>query len=68
MLVYLNRLPAGMLPEYEALAALLEKEPEWRRDASALRLRMLSILSTIAESYIQSGKHLTLLFLTDYLS
>ena len=47
---------AGMLPEYEALAGLLDREPEWERDAAALRLRMLSILSSIAEGFVQSGK------------
>ena len=44
-----------MLPEYEALAGLLDREPEWERDAAALRLRMLSILSSIAEGFVQSG-------------
>ena len=47
---------AGMLPEYDSLAELLEKEAEWERDATGLRLRMLSILLEIAEEYIAAGK------------
>ena len=47
----------GMLPEYEALASILEKEAEWERDAVGLRLRIMSIVSDIAEAFIDSGEY-----------
>jgi len=49
-----------MLPELEALAKVLEMEETWKQDAAALRLGMLDIISSIAESYIKAGTPATL--------
>ena len=46
---------AGMLPEFDALATLLEADMDWQPDAAAIRLRMLSILGSIAELYVRAG-------------
>ena len=50
-----RRACAGMLPEFDALATVLEADMDWQPDAAALRLRMLSILSSIAELYVRAG-------------
>ena len=46
---------AGLLPELEALAKVLEMEEDWQQDAADLRQRMLDIFSSIAESYVKAG-------------
>ena len=46
---------AGLLPELEALAKVLEMEGDWQQDAADLRQRMLDIFSSIAESYVKAG-------------
>ncbi len=50
------RLAAGMLPEMEALAKVLEMDQSWQQDAAELRLAMLDIITSISESYIRAGK------------
>ncbi|KAK9815884.1 hypothetical protein WJX72_011277 [[Myrmecia] bisecta] len=45
----------GVLPELDALAAVLESEPEWREDAVAVRSRMLKTLADVAQRYLQTG-------------
>lgn len=49
-----------MLPELDALAALLEGSPEWEADAAGIRSLMLEIIASIAEAYISKGTSTTL--------
>ena len=44
-----------MLPELDALGGLFEANEEWREDASAVRARMLGILSEVADRYVNLG-------------
>lgn len=46
---------AGVLPELDALGALLEANEEWQEDASAVRARMLGILLEVADRYVSLG-------------
>ncbi len=45
----------GVLPELDALGALLEANEEWQDDASAVRARMLGILLEVADRYVSLG-------------
>ena len=49
---------AGLLPELEALGGVLEAVPDWKGDASAIRARMLRILSLVAARYNTCGEAL----------
>ena len=44
-----------MLPELDALGALLEANEEWQQDASGVRSRMLVILGAVADRYEAQG-------------
>ena len=46
---------AGMLPELDSMAKVLEMQDEWADEALELRLEMMDILSGVAEAYIQAG-------------
>ena len=51
----LDRILPGVLPELNALGALLEANPQWLRDAAGVRARMLAILGEVAERYVSTG-------------
>lgn len=51
--------PAGMLPELDSLARVLEMQREREEEALELRLEMLEIISSVAEAYITAGHHIT---------
>ena len=55
LLIELIKSLAGMLPELDSLARVLEMQSEWDEEALELRLQMLEILSGIAEAYITAG-------------
>ena len=44
-----------MLPELDALGALLEANEEWQQDAAGVRSRMLVILGSVADRYEAKG-------------
>ena len=44
-----------MLPELDALGALLEANEEWQQDAASVRSRMLLILGSVADRYEAKG-------------
>ena len=48
-------LSAGVLPELDALGALLEANEEWQQDAAGVRSRMLAILGSVADRYEATG-------------
>ena len=48
-------LPPGVLPELDALGALLEANQQWLRDAAGVRARMLAVLGEVAERYVSTG-------------
>lgn len=48
-------LTAGVLPELDALGALLEANEEWQQDAAGVRSRMLVILGSVADRYEAKG-------------
>jgi hypothetical protein len=45
----------GVLPELNALGALLEGSVAWARDGAGVRGRMLAILADVAERYASTG-------------
>lgn len=45
----------GVLGELAALAEVLDRTPDWRTDAAAVRARMLVILGDVAERMLQQG-------------
>lgn len=53
-------LHAGMLPEFDALASVLELDPDWGRDALGLRAVQLAALAGIAETYVAAGVHISI--------
>lgn len=46
---------AGLLPELQALGQLLERQREWQADARGVRSLQLTLLSVVAERYVQQG-------------
>ena len=47
---------AGMLPELDAMARVLEMQEEWLQEALDMRSDMLGMLAAVAEAYIKAGR------------